>query len=185
MKKINVKSLTAFTVRDFSFWSRGRNLKAWPPRSPRSANIWSALAPSVPACTGCWPSPARMMPQASRFCGYPAGTSKTGWPDACRAAHGCPSFLRGRAFPAMLGQAGGHKQAAAAWAWTSGLAMSVALAGNASRRNAIPICRVQSPLLPVFQDRRFSKSNHASGREPCISIIRPGDCAAGPITATS
>ena len=85
----------------------------------------------------------------------------------------------------ILGQAGGHKQAAAAWAWTSGLAMSVALAGNASRRNAIPICRVQSPLLPVFQDCRFSKSNHASGREPCISIIRPGDCAAGPITATS
>ena len=40
-------------------------------------------------------------------------------------------------------------------------------------------------LAACFQDRRFSKSNHASGREPCISIIRPGDCAAGPITATS
>ena len=40
-------------------------------------------------------------------------------------------------------------------------------------------------LAACFSRSPFSKSNHASGREPCISIIRPGDCAAGPITATS
>lgn len=82
---------------------------------------------------------------------------KTGWPDACRAAHGCPSFLRGRAFPAILGQAGGHKQAAAAWAWTSGLAMSVALAGaHPGRSKAVFPDAVTAPCslsfrLAVFQ----------------------------------
>lgn len=30
----NEKALTAFTVRAFSFQSRGRNLNVWPPRSP-------------------------------------------------------------------------------------------------------------------------------------------------------
>ena len=40
-------------------------------------------------------------------------------------------------------------------------------------------------LAACFSRSPFSKSNHASGREPCISIIRPWDCEAGPITATS
>lgn len=58
--------------------------------------------------------------------------------------------------------------------------------GGASRekQGCIPGCG-DGPLLSVFQARCFSRIGRSSGREPCISIIRPGDCEAGPITATS
>lgn len=58
--------------------------------------------------------------------------------------------------------------------------------GGASRekQGCIPGCG-DGPLLSVFQARCFSRIGRPSGREPCISIIRPGDCEAGPITATS
>lgn len=43
----NEKALTEFTVRAFSFQSRGRDLNVWPPRSPGSANRRNTFALSV------------------------------------------------------------------------------------------------------------------------------------------
>lgn len=159
-KEESTKSPYDIHRKGFSFLAAGQNLNPWP---------------SAVSLEGVGRNPFLTVSGRHR---------KTGWP-CMPPAHGCPTFLIESAFPAMLSLKGETGKKSAARAWARDTSMSASSWRGASRRmkGRFPGCG-NSLLLSVFQARHFSRIQRSSRREPCTSIMPPGDCAAGPITVT-